>query len=100
MLFMIQSFRRAGTEDIFNGRDTRAARGVCPSSLWTVAVRKLEQLDSADEQRDLRSPPGNHFKVLRGTRSGQCSIRINDQYRICFVWSDAGPQNVEIVDYH
>ena len=100
MLFMIQSFRRAGTEDIFNGRDTRAARGTCPSSLWTVAVRKLEQLDSADELRDLRSPPGNHFKVLRGTRSGQCSIRINDQYRICFAWSDAGPQHVEIVDYH
>ena len=97
---MIQSFRCSGTEDIFNGRDTRAARGACPSSLWTLAARKLEQLDSADELRDLRNPLGNHFKVLRGTRSGQCSVRIDDQYRICFSWSDAGPQNVEIIDYH
>ena len=97
---MIQSFRRSGTEDIFNGRDTRAARGTCPSSLWTVAARKLEQLDSADELRDLRSPPGNHLAASRSLRSGQYSVRINDQYRICFVWSDAGPQAVEIVDYH
>ena len=97
---MIQSFRRAGAEDIFNGRDTRAACGTCPSQLWTVAARKLEQLDSADELRDLHSPPGNHLEVLRGRRSGQHSFRINDQYRICFVWSDAGPKDVEIVDYH
>ena len=74
--------------------------GTCPSPLWSVAIRKLEQLDSADELRDLRSPPGNHLEVLRGRRSGQHSVRINDQYRICFVWSDAGPQDVEIIDYH
>ena len=97
---MIQSFRGKGTEDIFNGRDTRGARGACPSSLWSVAARKLEQLDSADELRDLRSPPGNYLEALRGMRSGQHSVRINDQYRICFVWSDAGPHGVEIVDYH
>ena len=97
---MIQSFRRKGTEDIFNGRDTRAARSSCPLPLWNVAARKLEQLDSADELRDLRSPPGNHLEVLKRERSGQQSIRINDQYRICFVWTDAGPDNVEIVDYH
>ena len=60
----------------------------------------LNQLDSADELRDLRSPPGNHLESLKGLRSGQHSVRINDQYRICFVWSDAGPQSVEIVDYH
>ena len=97
---MIHSFRDTGTEDIFNGRDTRSARSTCPSSLWTVAARKLEQLDSASELRDLRNPPGNRLEVLRGRRSGQYSVRINDQYRICFVWSDIGPQNVEIVDYH
>lgn len=97
---MIHSFKGTGTEDIFNGRDTRAARATCPSSLWSVAARKLEQLDSADELRDLRNPPGNRFEALRGNRAGQYSVRINNQYRICFVWSDTGPQDVEIVDYH
>lgn len=97
---MIVSFRSNGPEDIFNGMDTRAARSTCPSSLWSVAVRKLEQLDSVDKLRDLNCPPGNRLELLRGTRSGQYSIRINDQYRVCFVWSDAGPRNVEIVDYH
>ena len=97
---MIKSFRSNGTEDIFNGRDTRAARSTCPSSLWSVAVRKLEQLDSVDKLRDLNSPPGNRLEPLRGARSGQYSVRINDQYRVCFVWSNAGPRIVEIVDYH
>ena len=97
---MIQSFKDAGTEDIFNGRDTSAARRLCPSSIWTVAVRKLELLDSADEIRDLRNPPGNRLKVLRGKRAGQYSLRINDQFRICFIWSESGPRDVEIVDYH
>jgi len=97
---MIHSFKGTGTEDIFNGRDTRAARVTCPSSLWYVAARKLEQLDSADELRDLRNPPGNRFEALHGNRAGQYSVRINNQYRICFVWSDTGPQDVEIVDYH
>lgn len=78
----------------------RAARSTCPSSLWTVAVRKLEQLDSADDLRDLRNPPGNRLEILRGSRSGRYSIRINDQYRICFAWSDDGPKDVEIIDYH
>ncbi len=97
---MIQSFRDAGSEDIFYGRNTRAARKTCPSLLWTVVARKFDQLDSADELRDLRSPPGNRLETLRGDRTGQHSIRINDQFRICFVWSDTGPQRVEIVDYH
>lgn len=96
---MIQSFCGKGTEDIFNGRDARGARRVCPSALWTVAARKLEQVDSADELRDMRNPPGNHLEALRGARTGQHSVRINDQYRICFVWSDAGPRDVEIIDY-
>ena len=97
---MIQSFRDAGSEDVFYGRNTRSARRACPSSLWPIAARKLDQLDSADELRDLRSPPGNRLEILRGNRAGQHSIRINDQFRVCFVWSEAGPEHVEIVDYH
>ena len=62
--------------------------------------RKLEQLDSADDLRDLRNPPGNRLEILRGSRSDRYSIRINDQYRICFAWSDDGPKDVEIIDYH
>jgi proteic killer suppression protein len=97
---MIQSFANGGTEDIFNGRDTRPARRICPSSLRSIAARKLDQLDSADELRDLRHPPGNRLERLKGDRSAQYSLRINDQYRICFSWTDAGPEDVEIVDYH
>ena len=97
---MIQSFHDAGSEDLFYGRNTRVARKTCPSSLWPMAARKLDQLDSADALRDLRRPPGNRLELLRGDREGQHSIRINDRFRICFVWSAAGPQQVEIVDYH
>lgn len=63
-----------------------------------VAQRKLQMLDAAVELRDLKSPPGNCLEALRGDRVGQFSIRINDQWRICFTWSDAGPEYVEIVD--
>ena len=97
---MIQSFENTGTEDIFNGKDTRAARRLCPASLWRLAARKLERLDTIEYLQELRTPPGNRLEVLRGDRRGQHSIRINDQYRICFTWTDAGPRNVEIVDYH
>jgi proteic killer suppression protein len=65
-----------------------------------VARRKLRQLEIASRLDDLRIPPGNRLEALRGDRSGQHSIRINDQYRLCFVWSDSGAENVEIVDYH
>jgi len=65
-----------------------------------VAVRKLEQIDSAEGLEDLRIPPGNRLEVLTGNRSGQFSVRINRQYRVCFVWSESGPDEVEIVDYH
>ena len=68
--------------------------------LWHVACRKLDQLDSAEQLGDLSAPPGNRFEALAGNRRGQHSIRINEQYRICFVWSDGGPVDVEIVDYH
>lgn len=97
---MISGFRGAGTEDIFHGRATKAARRTCPVSLWGVAARKLEYLDSAARPVDLRMPPGNRLERLSGDRMGQLSIRINEQYRICFKWTDRGPDEVEIVDYH
>jgi len=65
-----------------------------------VAARKLDALDQAEIMDDLRVPPGNRLEALRGGRRGQHSIRINDQYRICFRWTDSGPVDVEIVDYH
>jgi toxin HigB-1 len=97
---MIQSFRNVATNDIFNGEDTKAARKVCPSELWSVVARKLDQLDSVTSLAELRIPPGNRLEALSGDRVGQYSIRINDQYRICFIWTEAGPEQVEIVDYH
>lgn len=65
-----------------------------------VARRKLRQLEIANRIDDLRVPPGNHLEALRGDRTGQYSIRINDQWRICFLWTDSGAENVEIADYH
>ena len=97
---MIRSFQGAGTEDIFNGKNSREARRTCPQSVWHVAARKLEQLDSVVLLDELRIPPGNRLEALGGNRAGQYSIRINEQYRICFTWSDVGPDVVEIVDYH
>jgi proteic killer suppression protein len=97
---MIQSFKHAGTEDIFNGRRTQAARRTCPQSLWKIAIRKLDQLDSVTALPELQIPPGNRLEALKGDRQGQHSIRINDQYRICFRWTEPGPAEVEIVDYH
>jgi toxin HigB-1 len=97
---MIQSFRDKGAEDIFNGENTRLARKSCPESLWKVAVRKLDQLDSVSVLMELNIPPGNHLEALAGDRAGQHSIRINEQYRICFIWTEQGPDRVEICDYH
>jgi len=97
---VIRGFDDRGIEDIFNGRDTKAARRCCPRELWQIAARKLEQLDSAVSLADLRVPPGNRLEPLAGKPIGQHSIRINDRYRICFMWTDDGPDRVEIVDYH
>ena len=97
---MIQSFKDSGTEDIFNGKNTQDARKTCPSSLWKIATRKLDQLDSVTALPELRIPPGNQLEALSGDRKGQYSIRINQQYRICFMWTDLGPDQAEIVDYH
>ncbi|MCX5976594.1 MAG: type II toxin-antitoxin system RelE/ParE family toxin [Coprothermobacterota bacterium] len=97
---MVQSFKDTGTQDIFNGENTKDARKTCPMSLWKVAARKLDQLDSVTLLQELRIPPGNQLEPLLGERKGQCSICINEQYRICFIWTSLGPDQAEIVDYH
>lgn len=97
---MIKSFKDVGTEDIFNGKNTKDARKLCSRELWKIATRKLDQLDSVSKLEDLRIPPGNMLEALKGERDGQYSIRINGQYRICFRWSEVGPDQVEITDYH
>jgi proteic killer suppression protein len=71
-----------------------------PAKLWSLASRKLDAIDQAGDVGDLRVPPGNRLEALRGDRDGQHSIRINNQYRICFRWTESGPDEVEIVDYH
>jgi proteic killer suppression protein len=80
--------------------NSKSARRTCPKSIWRIASRKLDQLDSVESLPELQLPPGNRLEVLSGDRAGQYSIRINDQYRICFVWRDNEPDEVEIVDYH
>ena len=97
---MIVSFRGGGTEDLFHGLNTSRARRACPARLWSVARRKLDLLDSAAALSDLAVPPGNRLERLSGDRDGQFSIRVNDQFRICFVWTSAGPDQVEVIDYH
>ena len=97
---MIASFKDQATEDIFNGVNSKAARKSCPQTLWRIASRKLDQIDSAQELDELKVPPGNRLEILIGDRRGESSIRINEQYRICFIWGEAGPSNVEITDYH
>lgn len=97
---MILSFADDATEDIFNGRDTKAARRRLPTQLWRVASRKLDQLDAVARLEQLRIPPGNRLEALKGDRADQHSIRINAQYRICFRWTETGPAGVEVTDYH
>ncbi|WP_236186088.1 type II toxin-antitoxin system RelE/ParE family toxin [Pseudomonas juntendi] len=92
---MIQSFSCADTEALFVTGKTRRW-----SDIKSVAERKLAMLDAATELRDLRSPPGNRLEALSGNRAGQHSIRVNHQWRLCFTWTDNGPANVEIIDYH
>ena len=97
---MIRSFADGGTADLFNGLNTAAARRVCPERLREIARRKLDHLDSALLLHDLRVPTGNKLEALKDDRRGQHSIRINDQYRICFRWTPEGPADVEVTDYH
>ncbi|WP_089724993.1 type II toxin-antitoxin system RelE/ParE family toxin [Candidatus Thiosymbion oneisti] len=97
---MIRSFQDPGTEDIFNGSNTRAARRACSKPLWSVARRRLDQINRVRDVRELAIPSGNRLERLCGDRSGQYSIRINDQYRICFRWERGYADEVEITDYH
>lgn len=96
---MIRSFKDEATEAIFNGCRTETWKRL-PDNLWRVTGRRLEHLGSAQQLDDLRIPPGNRLEALKGERSGQYSIRINEQYRICFRWSEGGADAVEIADYH
>ena len=97
---MIKSFHNKGTEDIFNGINSKDARKLCPRTIWNIATRKLDQLDSIQSLEELRISPGNMLEPLKGDKKGQYSIRITEQYRICFKWLTEGPSAVEITDYH
>ena len=97
---MIKSFRDKGTEDIYDRKNTKDARHVCPQQIWQVAQRKLDQLNGVVSLASLKIPPSNLLESLKDDRAGQHSIRINDQFRVCFVWTDDGAEDVEITDYH
>lgn len=97
---MIKTFRNQGTQDVFDGIDSRAARKCCPRALWPVAWRKLDQINRVGELAELSIPPGNRLERLRGDRHQHYSIRINQQYRICFQWERPHAFAVEITDYH
>ncbi len=93
---MIRSYKDTKTEAVASGKTPKGF----PSDLVRIAVRKLTMIENAVALNDLRSPPGNRLEALKNDRLGQHSIRINDQWRICFIWTDAGAEQVEIVDYH
>lgn len=92
---MIASFADQDTADLFYGKKVKRFANIA-----SVAERKLQQIDSATALNALRAPPGNRLEALTGDRRGQHSIRVNDQWRVCFVWTDEGVKDVEIVDYH
>jgi toxin HigB-1 len=100
MAAVIRTFADEGTEDVFDGVSSRAARSVCPVELWAVARRKLTQINRVNELAELAAPPGNRLERLKGNRAGQHSIRINERYRICFRWKEGYADEVEITDYH
>jgi proteic killer suppression protein len=94
------NFADRGTRELYNGIASKAARRVVPAALRQRAIDKLTLLEAAVSLSQLQIPPGNRLEALHGDRAGQHSIRINDQYRICFRWTEAGAIDVEIVDYH
>jgi len=93
---MIRSFRCKETEGIWEGKASRRL----PMNIQNRALVKLRQLDAAMTPDDLKNPPGNHLEVLKGDRKGQMSVRISNQWRICFTWTDGEANGVEIIDYH
>jgi proteic killer suppression protein len=93
---MIKSFKDRVTEAVYQGESPKGF----PADLVKAARRKLGYLDAAIDLNDLRSPPGNRLEALRRDRDGQHSIRVNDQFRVCFIWTEEGPKDVEITDYH
>jgi proteic killer suppression protein len=93
---MIRSFRCSETQALWEGRNPKHL----PPDIHRTALRKLTSLNSARDLKGLRSPPGNRLEALKDDRAGQHSIRVNDQWRICFVWKDGDASDVEIVDYH
>jgi toxin HigB-1 len=99
MICVIKSFGNNTARDIFNGENTKDSRKL-PRNLWSIAFRKLDQLNAAFRLNDLRSPPGNRLEALRGDLIGYHSIRINDQFRIVFKWVEDGPEKIKILDYH
>jgi toxin HigB-1 len=96
---MILNFKDRTTEDIYNGEDTKAARYL-PRTIWKVAARKLDMVNAARNIQDLKIPPGNRLELLKGHWKGWYSVRINDQFRIVFQWSEGNAKDVVIVDYH
>jgi len=96
---MIKSFRDQTTADIYHGRESKAARQI-PKIIWRVANRKLDMLNAAHKIMDLRVPPGNKLESLKGDLQGLHSIRVNDQFRIVFLWLEGNARDVQIVDYH
>jgi toxin HigB-1 len=93
---VIRSFKSRAAEEIWRGTPVRSL----PFDVQRIARRKLRMLNNAQSLGDLRSPPGNRLELLKGDRAGQLSIRVNDQWRICFVWKDGDSHDVEVVDYH
>jgi proteic killer suppression protein len=92
---MIQSFKDGATQELFENRSNKRL-----SAIVKVALRKLDQIEAAQNLNDLRVPPGNKLEALKKDRAGQHSIRINDQFRICFIWEADGAHQVEVTDYH
>jgi proteic killer suppression protein len=97
---VIHSFADAAAEDLFNGVDSRRARAACPRELWPIVRRKLTQLNRVRDLRELAVPPGDRLEALSGARKGQYSIRVNQQYRVCFRWEAGYAYEVEVTDYH
>lgn len=96
---MIKTFKNKLAENLFNGVTSKETRKF-PQELKAAAIRKLTMLDAATQLQTLMVPPGNKLEARSGDRDGQHSIRINDQWRICFGWTPSGPENVEVIDYH